>query len=510
MRLKISAPQGGAGSSPAPGTLAPLILVLLGLAACQQGPIPANGFRSRIINGTPDTVHVAVVDLDLGGGFCSGTLIAPRAVLTAGHCLEGPIGWVKVFFGDAMGGPGTTINAVWWGAHPSFKDTLPWGTLEHDVAMIILEKDGPVTPMAWQSTPLPNMIGQTGVMVGYGVTDAANQTGSGGRRQVSLQILDQDAKFLYYGDGSSGTCQGDSGGPTLFNSVVAAVTSFGASDCVTDNAATRVDTHASFINQAMAGCTCSVRTCGTDCWGAPCGTCTNPGDVCDPFTSQCAPCKPACTGRQCGNDGCGGVCGTCSGGGSCNPSGQCVALCKPSCDGKECGADGCGGSCGMCGTGKLCDPTTQRCAQSCTPACGAKKCGDDGCGGSCGSCGGGAICSAGQCVPDCTPDCTGKQCGPDGCGGSCGSCGDSQLCSGAGQCTRGLTDAGPQGERQPSKRVSGGGGCTLAPARSAGGGATLVLVVALLMLAQALRLARAARTLSGVMGRSRRRTPIAS
>jgi V8-like Glu-specific endopeptidase len=486
-----------------------LTLLALGLAACQPGAAPVSRLRSRIINGVADTVDVAVVDIDLGGGFCSGTLIAPRAVLTAGHCLEGPIGNVKVFFGDVIGGPGTTINAVWWGAHPSFKDTLPYGTLEHDVAVIILEKDGPVAPMAWQSTPLFNMVGKTGVMVGYGVTNAMQQTGSGTRRQVSEQILDQDADFLYYGDGSSGTCQGDSGGPTLFNSVVAAVTSFGAYDCVTDNAATRVDIHASFINQAMAGCTCTVRTCGNDCWGAPCGTCTKPGDVCDPITRQCTPCKPGCSGRQCGSDGCGGVCGACTDGASCNPSGQCVPVCKPDCSGKDCGADGCGGSCGSCGTGRLCETTTQLCVQSCTPACGAKKCGDDGCGASCGTCGTGSTCSgAGQCVPDCAPDCDGKQCGADGCGGLCGSCEQGPLCSEAGRCVDELSGAAPQAHLQPGTLVSGGGGCNLAAAPSVDTGAVLVLL--LLVLAQALRLARAARTFSGVMGRSRRRTPIAS
>jgi hypothetical protein len=133
---------------------------------------------------------------------------------------------------------------------------LPDGVPLHDVAFVTLVRDAPVEPLPWRATKLPSLVGVRVKMVGYGVTDALHQVGAGTRRAVYQTIVDQDAAFLYYGDGVSGTCQGDSGGPTLLKedgvTTLVAVTSYGDETCVQVGGNTRVDTNAEFLAAHVA------------------------------------------------------------------------------------------------------------------------------------------------------------------------------------------------------------------------------------------------------------------
>ena len=227
------------------------------VAGCGGDPFITEGEQQgSIIAGSADTTHHAVVALVYQGReFCTGTLIAPRTVLTAGHCLKETgltAADISVFFGNKVGGSGTSIKAAKWKAHPSYRLTSN-GVPMNDVSVIVLAQDEPVAPMAWQSSPLPNLVGKSVLMVGYGVTSAPKQTGDGTRRQVTQKIRDQDGTFIYRGGTKSGTCQGDSGGPTLLDEngklTVVAVTSYGDETCVKLGGNTRVDPYASFISQ---------------------------------------------------------------------------------------------------------------------------------------------------------------------------------------------------------------------------------------------------------------------
>jgi secreted trypsin-like serine protease len=235
-----------------------LIIVTI-VGGCGGEPFITEGeAQSAVVGGKVDTTHHSVVALVYQGqAFCSGTLIAPRTVLSAGHCREETgltAADISVFFGNKVGGSGTSVKAVKWKAHPSYHLDAS-GIPRNDVSVLVLAEDGPVAPMTWQSSPLPDVVGRSVLMVGYGVTSATKQTGSGTRRQVTSTISDQDGTFLYRGDGKSGTCQGDSGGPTLLGEngklTVVAVTSYGDETCVALAGSTRVDKYAGFISQLI-------------------------------------------------------------------------------------------------------------------------------------------------------------------------------------------------------------------------------------------------------------------
>jgi V8-like Glu-specific endopeptidase len=238
------------------------VLVLASVASlvsCVPAPAPDPAqSREAIVGGVTDEGHTSVVALTVFGSseFCTGTVIAPRTVLTAAHCLAEsgyPAASILVFFGTVVGGEGLLMRVTNAEYHPDFA-TDSQGYVYNDVAVLTLEQDAPVKPMAWQRTPLEDISGQTVTFVGYGVTDGRTQTGNDTRRTVDdvvTSINDNPGYVHFEGTGTSGTCQGDSGGPTLLNrggvETVIAVTSIGVVGCLGASDNTRVDLHADWI-----------------------------------------------------------------------------------------------------------------------------------------------------------------------------------------------------------------------------------------------------------------------
>lgn len=232
-----------------------ILLGFLSFPACGSGQVDYGLAQPPIINGTIDRDTQAVVALVAWGeSFCTGTLIAPSSVLTAGHCIaesEIPVEEISLFFGLTVGEAGETIQADQTFVHPDYKVRAN-GTPMNDVAVVTLTREATVAPMVWQRTPLDqSVVNQTVTLVGYGVTDAEHQTGANTRRKVDSTITRMDSHFIYYGDGVSGTCSGDSGGPMFLDKdgipTIIGTASFGDATCVELGANTRVDTLAAFI-----------------------------------------------------------------------------------------------------------------------------------------------------------------------------------------------------------------------------------------------------------------------
>jgi hypothetical protein len=247
-----------------------LVLVLL---------LGSVGIASAITNGEPDAgrhpyVGLLVFDYAPGapGWRCSGALIAPNVVLTAGHCTEDAVA-ARVWFAEDVtydavpfplypyGGPGSGAIEGTPYLNPDYNsDENPYGGgnglpafAYRDVGIVVL--DAPVDVGGFAELPAAGLVdtlkNKTAFdFVGYGVSYQAQIPGNespppppydrwtGPRirmyapgEMVSGNFV-HSAEFMRMslnpGGGKGGTCFGDSGGPDLLSgtNTVLAVNSY--------------------------------------------------------------------------------------------------------------------------------------------------------------------------------------------------------------------------------------------------------------------------------------------
>ena len=245
-------------------SLAALLLLVAPVACSASAPAPvaseeevtAGRQRSPIVNGqaTSDYPQAGAL-LIQGQAFCTGTLIGPRTVLTAGHCVKGQDASQMSFgIGASQYQLDTEIPVVAAEAHPQFD----MQQLVNDVAVVTLGQDAPLDPITLNPSMDDSWVGTSVKLVGYGVDDGAAQSNAGIKREVDVTIDQVDPTTLHYTtkQGKS-ACNGDSGGPAFATVggqlVVAGVTSYGDQTCQQFGVYTRVDAYLDFIEPFLNG-----------------------------------------------------------------------------------------------------------------------------------------------------------------------------------------------------------------------------------------------------------------
>jgi V8-like Glu-specific endopeptidase len=277
------------------------LLAALALVGCTAAPSGIS--RHAITNGSDDSDDPAVVAVgerridcqDTLDTICSGTLIAPRVVLSAAHCFAalGPDTRYETFQGPgAVGNGGELHHVVEVMVHPDFDAQ----THTADLALLLLDSPSSAPPIPLATAPLDaSLVGKTIRLVGFGVSAPGH--GAGTKRQGLATLTAVDADTLRYQPDPALTCDGDSGGPGLLDEgageQLAGVTAAGDAACASFGLDVRVDPFvAGFIQPYLDGVDqrpapspsiALAGLCAASCLGdgdCPAGLACGPGQRC--------------------------------------------------------------------------------------------------------------------------------------------------------------------------------------------------------------------------------------
>ncbi len=242
-----------------------------------------------IVGGTVDTGDAPVVAVIARRSrcqqtnltvMCTGTVIAPRVVLTAAHCLTlaDAAGSYEVFVDTQA--RFVAVSDVH--KHPSYMK----GSSDHDVALLRLAEPVTVAPAMLRSGPLDvTSVGASLRVVGFGTTGPA-ATPDALKRQGSMTLAQVDALTVRVTPPSASVCNGDLGAPLFLSGELAAVVALGDPACAQQAVAVRSDTLiAGFIQPYLSASAAAPLDWGPSAFA--------PDQICSSHCATAADCPAA-------------------------------------------------------------------------------------------------------------------------------------------------------------------------------------------------------------------------